>query len=113
MNLMFDDQTIPEILVTLGARIRVERLNQNLTISELAKRSGVSVATISRCERGGSVSSENLVRMMRGLNTESRLEAAFPDTAPSPLDVVARGNTARKRATGRRVTRKGEDEVPW
>lgn len=113
MTLQIDDQTIPEILVTVGARIRVERLNQNLTRDELAKRSGVSVATISRCEHGGNVSTESLVRMMRGLNTESRLDAAFPDTAPSPLDVVARGNTARQRATGRRASHKRQNEAPW
>ncbi len=113
MPLLVDDQTIPEILVTVGARMRVERLNQNLTRAELAKRSGVSVTTISRCEHGGNVATESLVRMMRGLNTESRLDAAFPDTAPSPLDVVERGNTERQRATGRRASGKRLTEVPW
>jgi len=108
-----DNQTIPEILDMVGSRIRVERLNQNLTRAELAERSGVSEATIARCEQGGTVSTENLVRIMRGLNIESRLEAAFPDVSPSPLDVVARGNTARQRATGKRASPNNQDDALW
>jgi hypothetical protein len=33
--------------------------------------------------------------------------------APSPLDVVARGNTARQRATGTRASRRNQDEALW
>jgi transcriptional regulator with XRE-family HTH domain len=38
--------------VELGARLRAARLAQNLTLSELARSSGVSVSSISKVERG-------------------------------------------------------------
>lgn len=62
------DQWIREAQIALGDRIRVARLQENLTQERLAERAGVDRSTIQRIERGTTDAKfSNLVRIARVL----------------------------------------------
>lgn len=52
-----------EVVRLLCGRLRKERLSQQMTQSEVARRAGVGVNTVSNLELGRSVGVENLVRV--------------------------------------------------
>ncbi len=91
--------TIDEIAAEIGARLRAKRLERNLTIEELAGRSGVGRNQVGDVEAGRDVRVSTLVKVMRALSMISNLEAAFPDALPSSDAFNARGElrqSARK-----------------
>ncbi len=91
------------ILEELGRRLRRERLNRNLTQSELSERSGVSVATIRKFEGGANVSLETLIALLRALGLVERLDAFLPAPPLSPIELAKLGGKRRERATGSRT----------
>jgi transcriptional regulator with XRE-family HTH domain len=62
-----------QILEELGEKLRVKRINARLTQKELAINTGVGKATVQRLEQGQSVSLENFVAVIRGLEELSML----------------------------------------
>ena len=90
------------ILQTLGERLKQERLNQNLTQAELARRSGVSVIVIHRVEGGFGCTLNNLVRLIRSLGKLENLDAFLPEPGPSPVALADMAGKRRKEATGTR-----------
>lgn len=69
-----------EALLTLAGYIRTIRLQQNITMDDLAARSGISVATLSRIEKKGVCSTEALVKVLAALGrTDSFITALTPD----------------------------------
>jgi transcriptional regulator with XRE-family HTH domain len=89
----------PEVLEELGRRLRRTRLAQNLTVEEVAERSGVSPRTILRIEGGEGSRLDMLVRLLRGLGKLSALDAFLPEPAVSPSDLVRRSGKPRRRAS--------------
>lgn len=81
-----------EILAQIAAHIRALRLGANLTQAGLAKRAGVSYASLRAFERTGRISLLSFVKLCQILNKDGALLAAL---APSSLaytsiqDVVA------------------------
>lgn len=95
----FSAQTrTPEALGEIGRRLRRIRLAQNLTVDELAERSGVSVRTILRLEGGEGARLDNVIRVRRGLGRLEALDAFLPEPTVSPKELVERSGTPRKRA---------------
>jgi transcriptional regulator with XRE-family HTH domain len=80
----------------LGARVRIERERRGWSLSDLAQRSGVSRAMISKIERGEASPTASLL---------SRLSGAFGLTLST---LLARAEAVR---TGRLV--KAEDQLRW
>ncbi|WP_267086990.1 MULTISPECIES: helix-turn-helix domain-containing protein [Xanthomonas] len=66
-----------EIVALLGERLRRERLHLGLKQSEVAKRAGVAMSTISNLENGQSVSLDNWVRVTMALGRAQELEGLF------------------------------------
>ena len=60
--------TSDEVLLQLGAWIRLERQRLQWKQTELARRSNVPASTISRLERTGLASTEALMRILFALN---------------------------------------------
>ncbi len=60
--------TADEVLLQLGAWIRLERQRLQWKQAELARRSNVPASTISRLERTGLASTEALMRILFALN---------------------------------------------
>jgi transcriptional regulator with XRE-family HTH domain len=89
-----DDAVLREI----GSRIARVRLGGNLTQEALATQAGVGVNTVRRLEDGTPVQLSSLIRILRALELLDELERAFPEPVPSPIERLALGGTARRRA---------------
>lgn len=79
----------------MGAKIRAARRAQNLTLVELAKRSGVSLSSLSKAERGlVAFSYEKFLAVSQALALD--LTDLFSNSAPQPAGavVVDRANEA-------------------
>lgn len=95
----FSAQTrTPEALEEIGRRLRRIRLSQNLTVAELAERSGVSARTILRLEGGEGARLDNLIRVLRGLGRLGAFDAFLPEPTTSPRELVERSGKPRTRA---------------
>lgn len=96
-------KSVPDQVVTLGARIRQRRLSLDLTQKAAAERSGVSYRTWRRMEGEGRASIEDLVRAANALRCEEGLEQLFPEPVASSMDELLRqqreaATKARQRA---------------
>ncbi|MBV8271878.1 MAG: helix-turn-helix transcriptional regulator [Cupriavidus sp.] len=85
-----------EIAAEIGARLRAKRMERNLTIEELAKRSGVGRNQVGDIEAGRDVRVSTLIKVMRALSMVSNLEAAFPDVLPSSEAFNSRGELRQR-----------------
>ncbi|AFJ47042.1 helix-turn-helix transcriptional regulator [Shimwellia blattae DSM 4481 = NBRC 105725] len=80
--------TKPEELVSLLCdRLRTERINQQMTQAELAKRAGLGVNTVSNLESGKNTGFENVVRIAMVLGRTAELEALFKPKLESLEDL--------------------------
>lgn len=66
-----------EIVLLLCDRLRKERINQQMTQSELAKRAGIGVNTLSNLESGKNTGFENIIRVAMVLGRTDELESLF------------------------------------
>ena len=96
--------TTEETLREVGHRLRAFRLQQNLTVGDLARRAGVGARTLSRAELGENSSLDTLVRILRALGRLEALDAFLPEPLPSPLQLATGRSRARKRARAPRRT---------
>ena len=75
---MWNEMTTPSILKEMGARLKEYRLRKGLMQSELAESAGVGVGTIAKMERGGAVSVQILLSVLRSLGLLENLEQFLP-----------------------------------
>jgi len=88
----------------LADNLRERRLAINLTQTGLSKRSGVALATLRKFEQSGTVSVDNLFKLMLVLGG---LDKVIEASAPSPsnfgsIEDVISGNETPKRKRGSR-----------
>jgi HTH-type transcriptional regulator/antitoxin HipB len=92
--------TTPEqVSQTLAARIRALRLARGWKQSTLAKRSGVSLASLRRFEESGKVSLQSLLKLAFALN---RLDDFDGLLQPPPASSIAELEAAEKRPPRKR-----------
>lgn len=94
-------ETRDEILIRLGENLRAQRLRQNLSQQEVARRSGISLKAVKNLESGAGATVLSLVSACRTLGKLDWIENIAPAIAVSPLEIAKRGSM-RVRATGRR-----------
>lgn len=91
------------VLVELGRRLERHRLESNRTQAEMADEAGIGRATLQRLERGQSVQSASLVKVLRALGLLGALDTALPETLELPIAELERDQRrVRQRARGRR-----------
>lgn len=90
------------ILEELGARLRRQRLNQDITQKELSKKAGVSRTVIQKMERGEDIIVAGLIRVIRALNVLDQLDNFLPDPGISPIQLARLQGKERQRASGER-----------
>ncbi len=66
-----------EIIQQIGQRLKLIRLQHNLTQKKLSRDVGLSVSTISLIEQGNSTSIESLIRILVRLNRIKDFESVF------------------------------------
>ena len=76
----------------LGRRLRLVRQKLGLTQSEVAEKVGVGFLTISRMERGDSVSSSTLMKLLDLYSLHISLNALFADNFPENVEDVFKEN---------------------
>ncbi len=93
-------KTIHELADGVAARLRVVRLDADLTQAGLAARSGVTLASLRRFETTGQIALESLVRLAQALGRDNDIEALFAPPPLASLDELVIAPPARRR--GRR-----------
>lgn len=91
------NQTIAEMEVDLGEKLKLIRLNKNLEQKTLAARAGVSVRALRNLESGTGTTVKTLLSVLRALGRESWLDTVAPVATINPLTFTARA-TPRQRA---------------
>jgi len=84
-----------DVLAEFGTRIRLARIERNLTQQMLADRSGLNRSTIRDLEHGRSVNVLSLMQLFRSLELLDRLDLLLPGSSQSP--VLAHLQKERKR----------------
>lgn len=98
----FDTTTADQVILKeIGERIAGVRLNQNLTQAILAEQAGVSKRTVERLEAGESVQITSLIRLLRSLGLQQRLEVLFPEPVASPIAQLKLQGKKRRRASSK------------
>lgn len=83
---MMKEMSNPEIIRTLGARLRQYRLNQNMTQRELSEKTNISLPTIQKLERGESynITFSNLLTILRHNGLIENADRLVPEQPESP-----------------------------
>ena len=92
-----------EMVSLLCDRLRKERINQQMTQSELAKRAGIGVNTLSNLESGKNTGFENIIRVAMVLGRAAELEGLFKPRLESLEDLRRYESTL----TRKRIRNKG------
>lgn len=81
-----------ELASELGARVRRERLRQNLTQRTLAERSGVARLTVTRMEANGSATLTNFLSVLIALRRAGDLEGFLRAPEAETIDQFIGGS---------------------
>ena len=91
-----------DLLAEFGARLRRYRLQQNLTVTNVARRAGVNRNTVVNAEAGRNPRLETVIRLLRVYGRLDALDAFLPPPGLSPLELAETGGRSRRRARPRR-----------
>lgn len=95
------DYNDSEVLSLIGNRIRLERLNQNITQENIALNAGVGLIVMKRLESGEGCTLSSLIRILRTLGKLDQLDLFIPEPGISPLQLSKLSGKQRQKATGR------------
>ena len=94
--------TTGELTVAIGRRLRDQRLAQNVTLRELAKRSGLSVGALRKMEIEGKTTLYSLICVVQALGLGSELAHLFELKQRSIAEMEEAAQASqRQRASGR------------
>jgi transcriptional regulator with XRE-family HTH domain len=96
--------TEKEIIQQIGERLKLIRLQHNLTQKKLSQEIGLSVSTISLIEQGNPTSVESLIRILIRLNRIKDFESVFRVAEDLELKLKfekAKLKSERKRASNK------------
>jgi transcriptional regulator with XRE-family HTH domain len=96
------------VVETIGLFIRHNRLQQNLTQSQLAKEAGINRTTLSQFENGTSSNILTFISLLRALKLMSVLEVFRLEQQISPLQLAKIEQSRRKRAS----IKEADDKTP-
>ena len=103
------------VLSELGERLARLRLSRDLTQQRLGEQAGVGRTVVQRIEAGEPVTTTNLIRVLRALDSLDALERLLPQEAPSPVQELKLRGAQRRRASGAHGGRAeaAEQPRPW
>ncbi len=83
----------------LGKRLQQERLNQNVSQSQLASRAGIARRTLVAAEAGDGMGLSTFIAIMRELGMIDRLDQMVPEPTPSQIQLAQLQGKPRRRAS--------------
>ncbi len=96
--LAFNISNPNEIAIQIAARVKLRRLEMNLTQEGMASRAGIKFATYRRFEQTGEISLRGLLQIGFALNTLAEFDTLFTQRQYQTLDdVMNESNANRKR----------------
>lgn len=93
-------ETPSSILLHIAEKVKVRRLELNLTQSTLAKRSDMSLSSYRRFETTGDISLKNLVQIAFALDATDDLLELFSKKQYASIDDVLKTTESVKRKRG-------------
>src|ERR1039457_5965318 len=94
----FEAMSEKAVLEELGRRVQGQRLNENLTQAEVARKAGVSRRALQRLESGQGCTLSLLIRVLRVLGKLDQLDAFLPEPGLSPIQLAKLKGHERRRA---------------
>jgi len=103
------------LMERIGSRIREWRLEMNYPQKSLAINAGISLPTEQKLEKGGSVSLDILIRVLRTLDRLDALGAFTAEKEISPIEIqkLTDSYKPRRRASKRLADGHLEDSPLW
>lgn len=92
------EQADAAVLKELGGRIARYRLHRGLSQDTLAHEAGLSLNPVRRIERGESVQTASLLRVLRVLGLLDNLDVIVPEPTISPMRLLKQQGNERQRA---------------
>lgn len=92
------NQTLEEMEIVLGSRLKTLRVHRNLDQVTLSERAGISVRALRNLESGRGSSLGTLIKVLRSLGREQWLETIAPIASINPL-MLTRDAKSRQRAS--------------
>lgn len=86
------------IVAKIGAFIKNNRLQQNITQAQLAESAGINRWTVSQIEKGEAISLHSLILILRALQLLHIFDAFVFKPQISPLEIAKQEQKKRKRA---------------
>lgn len=108
--------TDTEICNRIAAKIKSVRLKQNMSQTELADKTEVSISTIKRMEEGEVKNFESLIRILRILG---RLDAFVPLVEEEQLspneyyELARKANSYKRKRASRGYVKENKEESEW
>ena len=90
------------ILAIIGERAERQRLNQNISQADLARRAGLARIVVQRLEGGRGCTLESMIRILRVLGLLSQVDSFLPEPGLSPIQLAKIKGRERQRASGMR-----------
>ena len=97
------------VLRELGARIKRNRIDTQLSQQDFAAKAGISTRTLSAAENGEDIRLSNLLRILRTLGCLENIDLLIPELAFDPESYRTLGRE-RKRVSR---TSEGKDTSEW
>ena len=97
------------VLSELGARIKRNRIDMQLSQQDFAAKAGISTRTLSAAENGEDIRLSSLLRILRTLNCLENIDLLIPELAFDPESYRTLGRE-RKRVSR---TSEGKDTSKW
>ncbi len=98
MRKILGNSTLEEMLIEFGDRLRTYRLQQNLSVVDVATRAGLNRNTVVNAEAGKNPRLKTVFRLLRVYGRVEALDAFLPQPALSPLQLARTRGRIRKRA---------------
>lgn len=97
------------VLRKLGARIKRNRIDMQLSQQDFAAKAGISTRTLSAAENGEDIRLSSLLRILRTLNCLENLDLLLPELAFDPESYRTLGRE-RKRIS---KSNKNRNKIKW
>lgn len=107
--MLFETAFVSTVIEELGRRLKVARLNKNISQQEVADKVGVARRTIVEAEKGNA-RLDTFVAIMQVLGVADQLNLFLPEQEYSPLQIAKLKGKQRQRGTGKLPPEEGFEQ---